>query len=113
MFAAMFQADMLEAKEGSLEIVEFSEACIGALIEYAYQRNLDEALKSSDTALELLQVADKYQIKDLHDILLYMIWSMPCTWFSADMALKLFLYTKNVGKDLDLAAQKCWVVLKW
>ncbi len=114
-FAAMFQADMLEAeaKEGTLEIVYFSEPVIRALIEFAYQRNLAEALKNSEVVLDLLQVAEKYAIKDLQDILLHIIWSMPCSWFSVDVAGKLIWFGKIAGEDLSEAEKKGFAVLNW
>lgn len=63
--------------------------------------------------LELLQAADKYQMKDLLDVLLHIIWCMPLSWFSADVAIKLYLFAKKAGKDLNQAEKKGWAVLRW
>ncbi len=112
-FEAMFQADMLEAKEGTLEIVDFSDSCIRALIEFAYRGTVEGALKSSEVAVDLLRVADKYEIGKLPDILMYMIWSMPCSWFDVDVALKLFLFGKNAGGCLSEVEIRGLAVLKW
>jgi len=64
-FAAMFRADMVKAKESTVGIVDFS---IRAMIDFAYRRNVMEAVENSEMALELLQLADRYEIKDLMEI---------------------------------------------
>jgi len=46
-------------------IVDFS---IRAMIDFAYRRNVMEAVENSEMALELLQLADRYEIKDLMEI---------------------------------------------
>ncbi len=112
-FAAMFQTNMLEAKEGTLEIVDFSEAAIRDLMKFVYQRDLEEAVRCSEMTLELLKLADKYQMKGLMESLLQIIWYMPCGWFSVEMVIKLVRFTKNAGEDLAQAESKGWTVLKW
>ncbi len=112
-FATMFQTDMLEAKEGCLEIVDFSEDVVRALMEFVYWGNMEEALKSCEMTLELLQLADKYQMKDLMENLLQIIWYMPFGWFDVEMVVKLVCFTKNVGEDLAQAQSKGWTVLRW
>ncbi len=60
-------------EEETLEIVGFSETCIRALIEFARRQNMEEVLKSSELALELLLLADKYEVEKLMEIMLHII----------------------------------------
>ncbi len=112
-FAAMFQSDMVESNQSTLTIIDYSETTIMALIDFVYRQNVRAALESCDICLELLIVADKYDIKLLKDITLHIIWYMPFDWFSVDMLIKLVCYVRNLGDDLVQAECKGWMVLKW
>lgn len=112
-FEAMFEADMQERKVNEVKIDDYSVACVRAMINFLKWGDLDGVLTDCEMVLELLQIANKYQVKQLIDVTLSVICAMPISWFSVDMVVELVSFTSAVEDTLHLANIKAWAVLKW
>ncbi|KAL7298745.1 hypothetical protein TKK_0008495 [Trichogramma kaykai] len=62
-FRAMFAHDMLENKENSVKITDITENILTEMLRYIYTGEIDAI--ETDMIIELLAVADKYQIDNL------------------------------------------------
>lgn len=66
-FHAMFTTDMKESKENRVEIRNFSVDLITEMLQFFYT-NKTKATEEVDVALQMVPVADMYQINSLKDI---------------------------------------------
>ncbi|CAG5093421.1 Similar to Tdpoz3: TD and POZ domain-containing protein 3 (Mus musculus) [Cotesia congregata] len=66
-FHAMFTTDMKESKENRVEIQNFTVDLITEMLEFFYT-NRTKATEDVDVALQMVPVADMYQINSLKDI---------------------------------------------
>ncbi len=109
----MFQADMTESKNNCVEIVDMTEAGVRVLLQFIYDGNMGEALKSGEIAVELLEAGHKYQIEYLEDAMMQIIWSKPVNWLSVDLVLKVLLFSRNVGGKYWRIEKTSLAILKW
>ncbi|ODM90017.1 BTB/POZ domain-containing protein [Orchesella cincta] len=71
--------------------LEISEEGVHALLQYIYYSGLDDALKSSEIALELLETGHKYDIPGLENTM-KRIFKKPKEWCSVDVAIHLSVW---------------------
>ncbi len=99
-FRSMFETEMKEATENKVEMMDNSETGVRALLSYLYCRCTRKLHESSKTALEALQTADKYNIKDLRDVVEDIMLTKPGSWGGVDTVLALYIFTKKrCGKE--------------
>ena len=60
-FDAMFRSELFETKNNSMEINDADPKVVGALLRYLY----NDAVLFSDVTIDLMTIADKYNLKDL------------------------------------------------
>ncbi|KAF7636799.1 BTB domain-containing protein [Meloidogyne graminicola] len=72
-FQKMFeQAEMIEAKNGEVNIIDSSPECVRTMIEYFYSGEINKEILEK-LAYELYAIAHKYEIKSLMDICEHMM----------------------------------------
>ncbi|KAK3917240.1 Protein maternal effect lethal 26 [Frankliniella fusca] len=67
----MLTGDYVEAREGRVELVDFSRAAVEKFLEYLYT---DQIQDWGDMELDLLQLADKYMVPKLRDDCCVRLW---------------------------------------
>ena len=60
-FDAMFRSELFETKNNSMEINDADPKVVAALLRYLY----NDAVLFSDVTIDLMTIADKYNLKDL------------------------------------------------
>ncbi len=108
----MFQTTgMSECKDNCLVIGEMSEAGVRAMLQFIYWCDLEEPAKNCEMALELLEAGHKYLVEDLENAMLGIFGAMTCKWFTVDVALKLFRFSRSAR--LGNTEKRGLQVLKW
>uniref|UniRef100_A0A914P2B9 BTB domain-containing protein n=1 Tax=Panagrolaimus davidi TaxID=227884 RepID=A0A914P2B9_9BILA len=64
-FTAEMESGMKEARENRIEIPDFSFETVQIVVEYCYEQEIDDLI-NEENALELLHIADKYDMNLLH-----------------------------------------------
>ncbi|CAL8085337.1 unnamed protein product [Orchesella dallaii] len=106
---AMLENNFQESKSNEIIMDDVSEEGVKALLEYIYTWEITEAVRSSKVAVELFQVAHKYDIKQLEEKLARMILQRGNKWFQVDATIDLFRFARkieaNSGDLKDKAVQ--------
>ncbi|CAL8130887.1 unnamed protein product [Orchesella dallaii] len=109
--AAMLESGLEESKSSRIELVDVSENCVKALLEYLYTFKITQSRKCSILAVELFQVAHKYDIRQLEEDLAHILLAQVNSWYDVNAALDLFRFARNVEEHCSLKL-KCVEVLQ-
>ncbi|CAL8130883.1 unnamed protein product [Orchesella dallaii] len=110
-FAAMLESGLEESRSSRIELVDVSETCVKALLEYLYTFRITQSRKCSVLAVELFQVAHKYDIQQLEEELAQILQAQVNSWYNVNAALDLFRFARNV-KEHNSLKLKCVEVLQ-
>ncbi len=89
-----------------------TEAGVRAMLKFIYCWDLEDASKNCAIAVELLEAGHLYQIELLEDATRKIIWAKPINWLPVDLALKLFLSSKDIA-EFEKIHLLCYGILKW
>lgn len=98
-FRRMFESGMKESTGNKIEMEGISEMGVRALLAYFYHRGIEGICGSSEVAVEVLQAAEKYDIKSLKDEVREIFMAKPSSWFCVDAAVGLFVFAKALSLD--------------
>ncbi|CAL8130885.1 unnamed protein product [Orchesella dallaii] len=108
---AMLESGLEESKSSRIELVDVSENCVKALLEYLYTFKITQSRKCSILTVELFQVAHKYDIRQLEEELAQILQAQVNSWYDVNAALDLFRFARNVVEHNNLKL-KCVEVLQ-
>ncbi|ODM87073.1 BTB/POZ and TAZ domain-containing protein 3 [Orchesella cincta] len=94
-----------------IEMFDISEQAVKTLVEFLYKNKLDEDHIEEQTALELLQVANRYHITNLEGNLVDTLYFKPRGWFSLGNVLYLYHFTEQIG-EYEMLCDKMLSILK-
>lgn len=98
-FRVAFKTDMEEGKTGQLVIPEMTdEKSVRAFLGFLYNWDISPAQENSLVAFELFHAGHKYDIQQLELAMEHVLLSKPYGWFDAEVALKLYLFARNLPK---------------
>ncbi|ODM89636.1 BTB/POZ domain-containing protein 8 [Orchesella cincta] len=99
--AAMLQMDCKESREKVIKL-NMSAKGVEALLKFIYYSNLDDPMKSSSIAFELLEIGHQYEILGLENAMRNILLGQKCEWFEIDAVVLLYLWTLKVDGNEDL-----------
>lgn len=96
-FTAMLdpKKDMKERQLNKVKTI-FSSEAIGFFVRYIYSMGIPSTTVSCELALELLRLADLYEVKELEWVLSGYIQTVQTEWFTPDGLVGLFIFTQNL-----------------
>ncbi|ODM88776.1 BTB/POZ domain-containing protein [Orchesella cincta] len=109
--AAMLDSNMKESKSSQIELLDVTEPCVKALLEYLYTFKITQGRKSSKLAVEMFQVAHKYDISQLEKEMAQILLERANSWYDVNAALDLFRFSRNVEEHKTIKL-KCVQVLQ-
>lgn len=75
-----------------IKMDDMTEETVGALLKFLYYRDIEHPVANPSIALELLNCADKYGIKELEETMWKILLAQPDHWFDINMGLRLFVF---------------------
>ncbi|ODM88862.1 hypothetical protein Ocin01_17820 [Orchesella cincta] len=99
--AAMLQMDCKESREKVIKL-NMSAKGVEALLKFIYYSNLDDPMKTSNIAFELLEIGHQYEILGLENAMRNILLGQKCEWFEIDAVVLLYLWTLKVDGNEDL-----------
>ncbi|CAL8076037.1 unnamed protein product, partial [Orchesella dallaii] len=83
-------------KNNKIEMPDVSKECVESLIGYFYSMEITKAEKCSSLAVELFQVAHKYEVTALEEKISGMLLLRSNSWYDVDAAVGLLHFVKGV-----------------
>ncbi|CAL8076033.1 unnamed protein product [Orchesella dallaii] len=101
-----------ESKNNKIEMPDASKECVESLIGYFYTMDIPEAEKCSNLAVELYQVAHKYEVTTLEEKISELLLLRSNSWYDVDAAVELLQFVKRVetSSGADMRKMKTKVV---
>ncbi|CAL8108259.1 unnamed protein product [Orchesella dallaii] len=100
-FQRMLATDMTETKNDSCQM-RMSKNGVNALLKYIYYLDVEDPLKDSIVALELLEAGHQYDIPSLEKAMKQLFTKKKSTgWLEIDVAMLLFLRALKMGAEYD------------
>ncbi|ODM87948.1 BTB and MATH domain-containing protein 42 [Orchesella cincta] len=97
---ALLEGSFEEAKTSEIKM-EYSAESIKSLLDYMYTMNFREAVNCSTLAVELLEVANYYQVKLLEEKLMELFLQKANSWFDGNAAIELFRLATKIEMRLS------------
>lgn len=103
-----FKGCYAESETNVVEMVDMTTESVKAFLAYLYYFDINKAVASSKTAVEVFQASHKYNVSSLEKQIRGILVTKPDNWFDVDAALDLFLFARNLenGDELKLRAVK-------
>ncbi|ODM87812.1 Kelch-like protein 2 [Orchesella cincta] len=109
---AMLTCGLEESQTNRIRMEETSELGINILVKYFYKNEVDDKEISFEVALELLQMAHKYDISKLEVIMLNILFRKSEEWFTLDNVVDLYVDTKQVADVTSGNDSYCYGLLR-
>lgn len=95
----MQQTKMKEANTGIVEMLDMGEDSVRAFLAYLYHWDDTAARNDSQVAFDLFHAGHKYDVPSLEKTMEKVFLSKPSQWFDVEVALKLFLFARNLASN--------------
>lgn len=100
-FARMLEGKFKESSQNKMKLEGISRSGVQALLKFLYFSDLLDALALPAVALELLQIADQYDMPVLWNAIVTLLMKVDHGWFDVDTALNIFQFIRNRDDDED------------
>ncbi|CAL8130955.1 unnamed protein product [Orchesella dallaii] len=110
-FHAMLTSGFSESTSYKIEMTDVTEEGFNIFLTYLYKQTLNNEEITEELAIELLQVAHKYNVSPLENIMLQVLFQKHDDLYSIDSALSLYFMTTNVTAH-SMLCEKMFGIIK-
>ncbi|CAL8135651.1 unnamed protein product [Orchesella dallaii] len=110
-FHAMLTSGFNESTSYKIEMMDVTEEGFNIFLTYLYKQTLNNEEITEELAIELLQVAHKYNVSPLENIMLEVLFQKHDDLYSIDSALSLYFMTTNVTVH-SMLCEKMFGIIK-